>query len=167
MSSNSWLAVIGSREVDDRVRGDIEKFVAAKIAGGCGIVSGGATGADHEAARLAYAAGLEAERFRIYLPTGLKIYAAALRARAKTGKCDPKDAKETVALLQKIAKEKPGVIVENNFLRADETSFFARDRQIASLADELVAFRVGNSPGTTYTIGQAELKGIPTKVFDY
>ena len=55
-----WLAVVGTREVNDTIRRDIEQFVGQKIAEGSGIVSGGATGADHEAARLAYEHGLEA-----------------------------------------------------------------------------------------------------------
>jgi hypothetical protein len=54
-----WLAVVGTREVNDTIRRDIERFVGQKITEGSGIVSGGATGVDHEAARLAYEYGLE------------------------------------------------------------------------------------------------------------
>lgn len=69
-----WLAVVGTREVNDTIRRDIEQFVGQKITEGGGIVSGGATGADHEAARLAYECGLEAARFRIFLPVKLELY---------------------------------------------------------------------------------------------
>ena len=82
-----WLGVVGTREVDDTIRRDIEQFVGQKIAEGGGIVSGGATGADHEAARLAYECGLEAARFRIFLPVELELYCQALYDRAAVGKC--------------------------------------------------------------------------------
>ena len=69
-----WLAVVGTREVDSKIRRDIERFVSQKITEGNGIVSGGATGVDHEAARLAYECGLEAARFQIFLPVKLELY---------------------------------------------------------------------------------------------
>ena len=99
-----WLAVVGTREVNDIIRRDIERFVGQKITEGSGIVSGGATGADHEAARLAYEYGLEAARFRIFLPVELELYCQALYDRAADGKCRQDDAIATIALLRDIAK---------------------------------------------------------------
>ncbi|QJU10192.1 hypothetical protein FBF26_02865 [Candidatus Saccharibacteria bacterium oral taxon 488] len=163
-----WLGVVGTREVNDTIRRDIEQCVGQKITEGGGIVSGGATGADHEAARLAYEYGLEAARFRVFLPVELGLYCKALYDRAAAGKCRPDDVVATVALLQKIAKNRPGVIYDTtDFTEVNAESFHARNCQIVDLADELVAFRVNNSPGTTFTIDQAREKGIPIKVFDY
>lgn len=163
-----WLAVVGTREVNDTIRRDIEQFVGQKIAEGSGIVSGGATGADHEAARLAYEHGLEAVRFQIFLPVKLELYCQALYDRAAAGKCRQDDAIATVALLRDIAKHRPGVLRDTTeFTEVNAESFHARNCQIVALADELVAFRVNDSRGTTFTIDQAREKGIPTKVFDY
>ena len=163
-----WLAVVGTREVNDIIRRDIERFVGQKITEGSGIVSGGATGADHEAARLAYEYGLEAARFRIFLPVELELYCQALYDRAADGKCRQDDAIATVALLRDIAKHRPGVLRDaTDFNEVNAESFHARNCQIVDLADELVAFRVNNSRGTTFTIDQAQEKGIPVKVFDY
>ena len=163
-----WLAVVGTREVNDTIRRDIECFVGQKIAEGGGIVSGGATGADHGAARLAYEHGLEAARFRIFLPVELELYCQALYDRAAVGKCRQDDAVATVALLRDIARNRPGVIRDTTeFTEVNADSFHARNCQIVALADELVAFRVNGSPGTTFTIDQAQAKGIPVKVFDY
>ena len=163
-----WLAVVGTREVNDIIRRDIERFVGQKITEGSGIVSGGATGADHEAARLAYEYGLEAARFRIFLPVELELYCQALYDRAAVGKCRQDDAIATVALLRDIAKHRPGVLRDTtDFNEVNADSFHARNCQIVDLADELVAFRVNNSRGTTFTIDQAQAKGIPVKVFDY
>ena len=53
------------------------------------------------------------------------------------------------------------------FTEVNADSFHARNCQIVALADELVAFRVNNSPGTTFTIDEAKEKGISVKVFDY
>jgi predicted Rossmann fold nucleotide-binding protein DprA/Smf involved in DNA uptake len=167
MTNKRWLAVVGTREVDGDIRCDIEEYVTVKIAEGYGIVSGGATGADHEAAQIAVREGLSAERFRIYLPTSLNIYIKALIRRGRDGKCDPGDAKETTTLLQQIAQNIPGVIYEGTFREVDAESFHARNCQIVDLADELVAFRTNMSPGATFTIEQATVKNIPTRVFDY
>ena len=163
-----WFAVVGTREVDDTIRRDIEQFVGQKIAEGSGIVSGGATGVDHEAARLAYECGLEAARFQIFLPVKLELYCQALYDRVVVGKCRQDDAIATVALLRDIAKHQPGVLRDTtDFNEVNAESFHARNCQIVDLADELVAFRVNNSRGTTFTIDQAREKGIPVKVFDY
>lgn len=163
-----WLGVVGTREVNDTTRRDIEQFVGQKITEGGGIVSGGATGVDHEAARLAYEHGLEAARFQVFLPVELELYCQALYDRVAVGKCRQDDAIATVALLRDIAKYRPGVLRgATEFTEVNAESFHARNCQIVDLADELVAFRVNGSPGTTFTIDQARQKGIPTKVFDY
>ena len=163
-----WLAVVGTREVNDTIRRDIGRVVGQKIIEGSGIVSGGATGVDHEAARLAYECGLEAARFQIFLPVKLELYCQALYDRAADGKCRQDDAIATVALLRDIAKHRPGVLRDTtDFNEVNAESFHARNCQIVDLADELVAFRVNNSRGTTFTIDQAREKGIPVKVFDY
>ena len=163
-----WLAVVGTREVNDTIRRDIEQFVGQKIAEGSGIVSGGATGVDHEAARLAYECGLEAARFQIFLPVKLELYCQALYDRAVVGKCRQDDAVATVALLRDIAKNRPGVLHDTTeFTEVNAESFHARNCQIVDLADELAAFRVNDSRGTTFTIDQAGKKDIPVKVFDY
>ena len=163
-----WLAVVGTREVNDTIRRDIEQFVGQKIADGNGIVSGGATGADHEAARLAYEHGLEAARFRVFLPVELELYCQALYDRVVVGKCRQDDAIATVALLRDIAKNRPGVLHDTTeFTEVNAESFHARNCQIVDLADELVAFRVNDSRGTTFTVDQAKEKGIPVSVFDY
>ena len=163
-----WLGVVGTREVNDTIRRDIEQFVGQKIAEGGGIVSGGAIGADHEAARLAYECGLEAARFRIFLPVELELYCQALYDRAAVGKCRQDDAIATIALLRDIAKHRPGVLHDaTDFNGVNADSFHARNCQIVDLADELVAFRVNDSSGTTFTIDQAQEKDIPVKVFDY
>lgn len=163
-----WLAVVGTREVNDTIRRDIEQFVGQKITEGSGIVSGGATGVDHEAARLAYEYGLETARLRIFLPVELGLYCKALYDRAAAGKCRQDDAIATIALLRDIARNRPGVIRDTTeFTEVNAESFHARNCQIVDLADELVAFRVNDSRGTTFTIDEAKEKGISVKVFDY
>lgn len=163
-----WLGVVGTREVNAVIRADMERFLMEKIAVGFGIVSGGATGADHEAARIAVREGLGAERLRIYLPTTLEVYCAALLRRGHAGKCRLQDAEDTVVLLQQLAATYPGVMYDTTpYSTVDAESFHARNRQIIALADELAAFRVAGSAGTTYSIEQALAKGVPVKVFDY
>ena len=88
--------------------------------------------------------------------------------RAAVGKCRQDDVIATVALLRNIAKHRPGVLCDaTDFNEVNAESFHARNCQIVALADELVAFRVNDSRGTTFTIDEAKEKGIPVKVFDY
>lgn len=167
-NTQKWLAVVGTREVDDEIRADIETYVMAKFAEGYSIVSGGATGADHEAARIAYSYGLGADRFRIYLPVELQVYCDSLVTRGRAGKCRLEDANETTDLLGHISATLPGVISDKTpYIAVDAESFHARNCQVVDLADELVAFRTNMSPGTTFTIEQAQTKSIPVMVFDY
>ena len=98
----------------------------------------------------------------------LELYCQALYSRAAAGKCRQDDAIATVALLRDVAKHRPGVLRDTTeFTEVNAESFHARNCQIVALADELVAFRVNDSPGTTFTIDQAGEKDIPIKVFDY
>lgn len=71
-------------------------------------------------------------------------------------------------MLLQLAATCPGVMYDTTpYSTVDAESFHARNRQIIALADELVAFRMAGSAGTTYSIEQALAKGVPVKVFDY
>jgi predicted Rossmann fold nucleotide-binding protein DprA/Smf involved in DNA uptake len=164
---SKWLAVVGTREVDPEIRRQLRHEVQDALKAGWSIVSGGATGVDHEVARLVYQFAGD-KRLKIFLPTTLKIYAKNLRSRAKDGKCQPRDANATIRLLCKIQRENPSVIIENpQFQVADAESFHYRNDQIIAASDRVLAFRVNNSRGATYTIETARAAGKPVAVFDY
>lgn len=163
-----WIAIIGTREVTPEIRRDMEREVGRVIAAGDGIVTGGATGADHEALRIALGAGYDGTRLRVYLPTDRETYCTALVRRAREGKHRPDDVADTVELLRRVAAEDPGVIHDATpFGAVSAESFHSRNDRIVNHADGLLAFRIDMSAGTTYTIDHARRQGLAVTVFDY
>jgi predicted Rossmann fold nucleotide-binding protein DprA/Smf involved in DNA uptake len=167
MKRSKWLAVIGTREVNPEISRAVRREIQTALADGWSIVSGGATGVDHEAATLVYQSG-GVSRLKIYLPTTLDIYIKGLKSRASAGKCLPRDVVATIRLLQKIQSENPTIIIENHqFTTVNKQSFHARNNQIMEFCDAVMAFRANQSPGTTYTISMAQKLGKPIQVFDF
>lgn len=163
-----WLAVIGSRYVTPEMRRDIGRYVTQKVADGYGIVSGGGTGTDTYAVRMALEAGIDTSRVKLFLPGSVEKYSDELRRRALQGKCEGNDAEETICQLRSLVGDASNTLVcPAKAEMIDARAFHARNRRIVSYADELVAFRLGQSRGTTYSIERARQKGIPVQVFEY
>lgn len=163
-----WLAVVGSRYTTPKMRRDIGRYVTQKIADGYGIVSGGGTGVDTYAVQIALELEIDPRRVRVFLPATVDRYSDELRQRALEGKCKSDDAEETIRQLHSLASHTLGtVLYPEDVETIDARAFHARNRRIVSYADELVAFRLGQSRGTTYSIDRARQKGIQVQVFDY
>ncbi len=160
-----WVGVIGTREVDDEIREKLRSEVAKYILRDFGIVSGGGTGADHEAAKTAFEMGAD---LKIFLPTTLNDYEKGLLARAKRGRCNENDAIETIELLRKIKNESPEAIIEpSRFSEVDAQALLARNHLIVDQSDEILAFRINESSGTTYTCDLAKKRGKSVQIFDF
>jgi len=163
-----WLAVVGSRYVTPEMRRDIKRYVTQKVADGYGIVSGGGTGTDTYAVRMALEAGIDISRVKLFLPGSVEKYSDELRRRALEGKCKSDDAEETIRQLHSLASNTLDILFYPGDIETiDARAFHARNRRIVSCADELVAFRLGQSKGTTYSIERARQKGIPVQIFEY
>jgi len=160
-----WLAVAGSRIVGDIVCRDVERDVTAAIDAGWGIVSGGSTGVDTVAMRVAYE---QSAPQRIFLPIRLDDFCVALTERAAAGKHRVDDVRETIQLLYQVRDAEPSSICDDTpFSAVDEESFWARNRRLLDVADELLAYIVADSVGTQYTIDQAVQRSLPIKVRRY
>jgi hypothetical protein len=139
--------------------------VAAALAAGKSIVTGGALGVDYWATQTALS--IDPARLRVILPTALATYASHYRRRAAEGGISARQADDLIRQLEAVAQagglvehpERPQVV--------DVTAYYLRNQDVVDVADELLAFQVNASSGTQDTVDRARLKGIPVVVFTY
>jgi hypothetical protein len=162
----AWMAVSGSwryapLSLPDAVRGE----VAAALAAGKRIVTGGALGVDYWATETALS--IDPALLKVILPTSLATYAAHYRRRATEGVISAQQAEDLIRQLETVAQA--GGLVEHpeRAQVVDVTTYYLRNQDVVDVADELVAFQVNASGGTQDTVNRARLKGIPVTVFTY
>jgi hypothetical protein len=162
----TWVAVSGSwRYAPPGLADDVRREVAAALAAGKSIVTGGALGVDYWATETAL--GIDPLRLKVILPTSLATYAAHYRARAAQRVISVEQADDLIRQLETVAQvggliehpERPQVV--------DVTTYYLRNQDVVDVADELLAFQVNASGGTQDTVDKARLKGIPVLVFRY
>jgi hypothetical protein len=162
----TWVAISGSwRYAPPGLPDAVRREVAAALAGGKGIVTGGALGVDYWATETALS--IDPARLKVILPTSLATYAAHYRQRATEGVISPEQADDLIRQLETVAQaggliehpERPQVV--------DVTTYYLRNQDVVDVADELVAFQVNASGGTQDTVDRARLKGIPVETFTY
>jgi hypothetical protein len=162
----TWVAISGSwRYAPPGLADAVRREVAAALAAGKRIVTGGALGVDYWATETALS--IDPARLKVILPTSLATYAAHYRRRATEGVISAQQAEDLIRQLETVAQagglvehpERPQVV--------DVTTYYLRNQDVVDLADELSAFQVNASGGTQDTVDRARLKGIPVAVFTY
>jgi len=162
----TWVAISGSwRYAPPGLPDVVRREVAAALAAGKRIVTGGALGVDYWATETALS--IDPARLKVILPTSLATYAAHYRRRATEGVISAEQAEDLIRQLETVAQvgglvehpERPQVV--------DVTTYYLRNQDVVDAADELVAFQVNASGGTQDTVDKARLKGIPIAVFTY
>jgi hypothetical protein len=145
------------------LREAVQQEVAAALAAGKSIVTGGALGTDYWATEV----GLTADpaRLKVILPTSLATYAAHYRRRATEGVISARQAQDLIGQLEAVARA--GGLVEHPERRqvVDTAAYYVRNQDVVDAADELLAFQVNASAGTQDTVDKARRKGIPVAVF--
>jgi hypothetical protein len=162
----TWVAISGSwRYAPPGLPDAVRREVAAALAAGKKIVTGGALGVDYWATETALS--IDQARLKVILPTSLAVYAAHYRRRATERVIPAEQAEDLIRQLETVARagglvehpERPQVV--------DVTTYYLRNQDVVDMADELVAFQVNASGGTQDTVDRARLKGIPVTVFTY
>ena len=87
--------------------------------------------------------------------------------RAKQAVISNKQADQLISLLQSVKSLNAGSLIEMDYQSCEQGSYYARNSEIVRQADELYAFRVNQSKGTSDTIDKAYKKNIPVFVRDY
>ena len=139
--------------------------VAAALAAGKSIVTGGALGTDYWATELALR--IDPARLKVILPTSLVIYAAHYRRRAAEGVISAQQAEDLIRQLEAVAQA--GGLVEHPEPAqiVNVTTYYLRNQDVVDAADELLAFQVNASAGTQDTVDKARMKGIPVAIFTF
>lgn len=164
-----WVAISGNwKKMNKELEKDIRNTVRKIISRGDNIISGGALGVDYVAIDETLKLDPTAKRIKIFLPVTLEIYAAHHRKRAKERVITKKQAEALIIQLSKVRGTNPSSLVENkDNAIVNQEIYYARNSAVIEAADELIAFRVNESPGTKDTIEKAHQKDIPVKVFTY
>lgn len=162
----TWVGVSGSwRYALPELREAVHKEVAAALAAGKSIVTGGALGTDYWATEITLS--IDPARLKVILPTSLVTYAAHYRRRATEGVIPAQQAEDLIMQLETVAQagglvehpERPQVV--------NITTYYLRNQDVVDAADELLAFQVNASAGTQDTVDKARMKGIPIAVFTF
>jgi hypothetical protein len=162
----TWVGVSGSwRYMLPGLREAVHQEVAAALAAGKSIVTGGALGTDYWATEVAL--GVDPARLKVILPTSLVIYAAHYRQRAAEGFISIQQAENLIMQLEAVMQagslvehpERPQVV--------NVATYSLRNQDVVDAADELLAFQVNASAGTQDTVDRARTKGIPVAVFTF
>lgn len=162
----AWVGVSGSwRYVLPGLREAVHTEVAAALAAGKSIVTGGALGTDYWATEVALS--IDPARLKVILPTSLETYTAHYRRRAAEGVISARQAESLIRQLE--AVEQAGGLVDHPERPqvVNVTAYYLRNQDVVDAADELLAFQVNASAGTQDTVDKARTKGIPVTVFTF
>ena len=164
-----WIGITGSwRHTTKELKQDVKREVAIVLARGDGIVTGGALGVDYLATEVTINLNPSLSCLKIFLPTDFMSYAAHYYKRAHEGVITVSQAKKLVQQLKLVQKTRPGALIEGKQGQAiNQASYYARNRLVAIASDELLAFQVNNSPGTSYTVEVAHQLGKRVSLFSY
>jgi hypothetical protein len=166
LPATMWVGVSGSwRYAPPGLRDAVQREVAAVLAAGKGIVTGGALGVDYWATQTAL--DIDPQRLKVILPTSLATYAAHYRRRAGEGVISTQQAEDLISQLEAVSQA--GGLVEHPDRPqvVDVATYYLRNQDVVDVASELLAFQVNASSGTQDTVDKARLKGMPVTVFTY
>lgn len=164
-----WIGISGSRQlITKEIENDVRREVRVILENGDGVATGGAIGVDYFAMDEVFKAGLIKNRIKIFLPVTLDSFIKHYEERVNEGIVTKDQAEELINLLRLIKENNSEAIIENKtYTTADKESNHARNSEIVSHSDKLLAFQVNNSSGTENTIDEAKSKGKEVKIFKY
>jgi hypothetical protein len=161
-----WTAVSGSwRTSTQELKRDLRAAIAAELACGRGIVTGGALGVDFDATEQTLEVYRRGERTLVIIPAGLEAYNAHYASRAREGVITGEQHRSLIAQLRTV--KALGRLVELGFGVVDRESYYARNTEVLRFASRLLALQVDGSPGTQDTIEKARAAGLEVRVRSY
>jgi len=163
-----WIIFTGTwrltnKEVENDVRSAARKIFEA----GDGLVTGGATGVDYFAMDEFVKLNPDCNRIRIFIPARLKHYIRDYRKNWKHAPIKNVDIDNLAYLLNIIKKRNPSAVFEVRKDKGDilQYDYDLRHNEEVTFSDEVYAFRVNDSAGTSDTIKKAESAGLPIKLY--
>lgn len=161
-----WIGISGSWRISSpELQKDVRTSIAEIMQNGDGIVSGGALGVDQIATEEALKHNPEANRIKIIIPSTLGIFATHYRNRAHEEIITSEQAESLIGILTIINSK--GALTEMDYTALNVESYYARNSEVLTTSDELLAFQVNNSAGTQDTINKAKELGMPVTLKQY
>lgn len=159
-----WVIFTGTWRLTNRdVENDVRVAARQIFENGDGLVTGGATGVDYFAMDEFIKLNPDCTRIRIFIPARLPHFIADYRKNWKHAPITDSDIDNLDHLLNLIKQRNPSAIFEVRKDSGDitQSEYDIRHDEEVTFADEVYAFQVNNSSGTTDTINKARKAGLP------
>ncbi|MCL1877120.1 hypothetical protein FWF74_03765 [Candidatus Saccharibacteria bacterium] len=153
-----WIAISGSwRLKSAELYEDLVRAIDKIVASGDGVVSGGALGVDYFATEKMLNAPNWRGRLKIIIPTPLEIYKRHYFKRADEGVITHEQAKTLIEQLTRV--QGGGCLIEMDFDKVCDETYFARNTEVVKNCDELLGFQINDSRGVQNTVDTARVLG--------
>lgn len=159
-----WILFTGTwRLTNAEVERDVRQAARETYERGDGMVTGGATGVDYFAMDEFVKLNQDCTRIRIFIPARLDHYIADYRKNWKPEPLTDEDIDKLSALLKLIKSKNPAAVFEIRKESGDivQAEYDARHDEEVAFADEIYAFHVNKSTGTSDTLTKASAAGLP------
>ncbi len=160
-----WIIFTGTwRLTNKEVEEDVRKATREVLARGDGIVTGGATGVDYFCMDEVLKHNPECTKLRIFIPAPLDFYITDYRKNWCHDPITQKDIDNLENLLIHIKIINPAIVLEARHDDSDITQndYDLRHNEEVTFSDEVYAFQVNSSTGTSDTMTKAAKVNVPT-----
>lgn len=162
-----WIIFTGSWRLTNReVENDVREYARRVFAAGDGLVTGGATGVDYYAMDEFIKLNPECTRMRVFIPARIKHYISDYRKNWRHDPINDIDIDNLKRILDLMKSRNPSSVYEVRKESGDITQleYDLRHNDEVSFSDEVYAFQVNNSTGTSDTLTKARAAGLPVTV---
>lgn len=159
-----WIIFTGTwRLTNKEVENDVRLAARRVFENGDGLVTGGATGVDYFAMDEFLKLNPECTRIRIFIPARLHHFIDDYRKNWKHSPINDADIDNLDYILKLIKERNPSSVFEVRKESGDITQdeYDLRHNEEVTFSDEVHAFQVNNSTGTSDTINKAMDAGLP------
>ena len=158
-----WVIFTGTwRLTNEDVERDVRLAAREVFERGDGLVTGGATGVDYFAMDEFLKLNPDCTRMRVFIPARLPHFIADYRINWAHKPITDKDIDALEHLLKIIKERNPSAIFEVRKEQGDitQTDYDLRHNDEVAFSDEVHAFQVNSSAGTSDTIDKAKAAGL-------
>lgn len=159
-----WVIFTGSwRLTSKEVENDVRHAARRVFERGDGMVTGGATGVDYFAMDEFVKLNPDCTRIRIFIPARLNHYIADYKKNWQHAPISEVDIDDLGYLLALIKERNPSAVYEVRKESGDivQAEYDLRHNEEVEFSDEVFAFQVNSSTGTSDTLMKATAAGLP------
>ncbi|MFA6602046.1 MAG: hypothetical protein WCT02_04285 [Candidatus Paceibacterota bacterium] len=163
-----WIIVTGTwRLTNKEVENDVRLAARKIFEDGNGLVTGGATGVDYFAVDEFLKLNPDCTRIRIFIPARFEHYIADYRKNWKSVPITDSDIDNLNNLLTLIKARNPSAVFEVRKDSGDisQAEYDLRHNDEVAFSDEVYAFKVNDSHGTSDTVEKAKDAGLPISLY--